>query len=109
MPKTLKLTLSKLPFDVMVTGEKTCEYRKPSDWIKSRLLTKDGIHREYDFVKFTNGYGADKPYFVARFVGAFEWKVSPTKTKAYANGLVVDIEKGDFVIKLGEIVERGNL
>jgi hypothetical protein len=36
--KILHLTLSKLPFEVMATGEKTTEYRKPSKWILSVLL-----------------------------------------------------------------------
>ena len=40
----------------MVTGKKTIEYRRPSKWIKDRLVDK-----EYEVVKFVNGYGDDKP------------------------------------------------
>lgn len=56
---TLNLSLHKLPFDVMLTGEKDKEYRKPSKWIVSRLYNKDGTLKKYDVVKFVNGYGHD--------------------------------------------------
>ncbi len=52
--RILHLTLSKMPFEVMVTGEKSTEYREPSKWILSRLQGKD-----YDLIKFVNGYGSD--------------------------------------------------
>ena len=48
---TLKLSINKKAFDVMVTGEKTEEFRDESKWIMSRLK------KDYDFVQFTNGYG----------------------------------------------------
>jgi hypothetical protein len=67
--KTLHLTLHKAAFDVMVTGEKKLEFRTPSKWINSRLFNKDGTKKHYDYIKFTNGYGSDKPYFVCEFKG----------------------------------------
>ena len=60
--KILKLTLSKLPFDVTVTGEKTIEYRKPSKWILSRLKGK-----HYRKIWFTNGYGKTRPFLEVDF------------------------------------------
>lgn len=62
--KTLHLTLSKTPFDLMVKGKKKKEYRKPSRWVFSRLHQKT-----YDYVKFANGYGPDKPYFICEYKG----------------------------------------
>ena len=105
--KTLHLTLSKKPFEVMVTGEKPEEFRKPSDWIESRLFNKDGSKKEYDLVKFVNGYGADKPYFSAIYGGFFPSIIN--KTVQYSNGLKVDVEPGDYVLMLGDIIETGNL
>jgi hypothetical protein len=105
MKNTLTLALKKLPFDVMVTGEKSREYRKPSKWIKSRLY-KHGAKREYEFIKFVNGYGAHRPYFVCEFLYFF--KSSEIENIQFSNGLVVDVERGDFVIALGEIIEKSD-
>lgn len=101
--KILHLTLKKEWFDIMVTGEKTLEFRKPTDWINSRLLGN-----KYDIVKFTNGYGADKPYFIAKFIG-FATAKAVFDTCTYSNGLSVRVEAGDKIINIGEIIERGNL
>lgn len=95
--KTLKLTLSKLPFEVMKTGEKIIEYRRPSKWIKSRLLGK-----KYDAVEFVNGYGKDKPRFIVRYCG---FEVAEKKeVLEFSNGLVVNVETGDFKIYLGHFL-----
>ena len=102
MSKTLHLTLSKLPFEVMVTDEKSIEFRVASDWIKSRLIGK-----EYDYIKFVNGYGNDKPYFVAVYGG---WCYAKRNFKnRYSNGLTVDVNKGMIMISVGEIIEKGNM
>ena len=37
---TLKLVISKKPFDVMITGEKLEEFHVPSKWIESCLFDK---------------------------------------------------------------------
>lgn len=117
--KVLHLTLSKAPFEVMVTGEKKQEFRKPSKWIESRLVHKYFerllnenrlvTSKEYDLVKFTNGYGAHRPYFIAEY--KFFKRHSPffeEFKKVYSNGLEVHIESGDYIIHLGEILEIGN-
>lgn len=109
--RVLRLTLCIKPFEVMVTGEKKVEYRKPSPWIKSRLFsrTKTGIKfKTYDVVYFTNGYGKHRPYFIAEF--SFFTNISHVskKQEIYSNGLVVDIENGDFIIGIGQILEIGN-
>jgi hypothetical protein len=54
--KILKLTLQKQPFEVMVTGEKTSEFRRPSYWLMNRLVDKNGNKKHYDYVEFINGY-----------------------------------------------------
>ncbi len=107
--KTLNLTLSKLPFDVMVTGEKVFEYRKDtsSGWMRSRLYNPDSTVKKYDLVRFSHGYGAAKPYFVAEYQGFYIQ--NDIEEVCYTNGLIVTIYKGDFVISLGKIIESGNL
>ena len=110
-PKILHLSIKKEYFEVMVTGEKTFEFRKPSDWNKSRLFEKhktygDELPKKYGYVRFTNGYGNDKPYFTCVFLG-FQ-KAKDNYMKKYSNGETVKIFKGDFIISLGKIVEIGN-
>lgn len=100
--KILHLTLSRMPFEVMVTGEKTIEYREPSKWIMSRLQGK-----EYDLVKFVNGYGNDKPFFVAKYEG-YDIETH-TYSVEFSNGLKVVPKKGTVRIFLGGIVQMGNL
>lgn len=107
--RTLHLSLKKEPFSVMVTGEKQEEFRKNSDWIRSRLFDKDDNERKYDYIKFVNGYGADKPYFICKYEGFMECYLNVSERK-YSNGFsIAGIGKGDFIIYFGEIVERGNL
>ncbi len=102
--KILHLNITHEAFSVMVTGEKTKEYRMPTDWIKSRLL---GVRKtpHYDRVKFTAGYGRNKPYFICIFKG-YEW-ITVWKDIEFSNGLT--ITPGDYYeISLGHIVEVGN-
>lgn len=111
--RVLRLTLKKKPFEVMVTGEKKEEFRKPSIWIHRRLYRemKCGKFlylepREYDLVIFTNGYGNDKPYFIAEMINHGGYSFEETVT--YSNGLTVHITRGTHIIKLGNILEVGN-
>lgn len=100
--RILYLSLKKQPFDVMVTGEKNKEFRSQSEWILSRLRGK-----MYDYVKFVNGYGNDKPYFICEYKG---WKINDTNFRGiYSNGFEVMVDVGAIIIQLGKIVERGNL
>jgi hypothetical protein len=99
--KILYLTLKKPQFQVTFSREKQIEYRKNGDWIKSRLLKKD-----YGFVKFTNGYGLNKPYFICEFLG---WEYSKAGIHKYSNGLKVFVNEGDIAIKLGNIIDSGNI
>ncbi len=101
--KTLHLSLKKLPFDVMNTGEKDKEFRKPSKWITSRLFNKDGTRKHYDVVKCTNGYGDHRPLFVAEYNG-FEILASGIQKHTYSNGFTIDVVAGDIIIKLGKVL-----
>ena len=105
--RTLHLTLSKKPFEVMVTGEKTVEFRKPSKWIESRLVDKNGNWKDFDAIKFTQGYGKGKPYFISEY--DYATNESLNKKYEYSNGLTVFTFVGDFKIHLGKIIEKGNI
>lgn len=107
MSKTLNLTLKKLPFEVMITGEKKIEYRKPSKWIESRLFDKELNIKPYDYIKFSNGYSKNSPYFICLF-GGVGTSITESEIK-YSNGLIVNKEEGDYKIYLGEIIEKGNI
>ncbi len=95
---TLKLSVNKLAFIVMVTGEKTEEYREESKWILSRLK------KDYDFIQITNGFGSDRPVFVAEYLG---YSIVSDVDKVYSNGLSVKGNK--VVIRFGKIIDKRNV
>lgn len=102
----LLLTVQKRWFDLMVTSDKNMEFRKPSEWIKSRLYDSEGNARHYTHIKFINGYGGDKPYFVANFEG---FGTGYDNTYRFSDGSKVIVAKEDFAIFIGQITESGNL
>ena len=108
MEKVLILTLHKLAFDVMVSGEKRMEYRENSKWIRSRLFDSNGMKRDYDFVLFKNGYSKMARSFKCFFFNSY---ISPhSKVVKYSNGLTVNVVGGETIcIVLGKIVEKLNL
>lgn len=106
--KTLYLNVTQQAFDVMVTGEKKFEFRRPSPWITSRIFNKKGEHKLYDVVKVVAGYGNHRPYFIANFKGCFEY-LSETMNVGYSNGLTWKMRTGDIIIMLGEMLEVGNV
>lgn len=105
----LHLTLSRKPFEVMVTGQKVEEFRKNSSWIRSRLFDANSkLEKGYTHIKFVNGYGDDKPYFICEYKGFMECCMD-FKSREYSNGLRVrGMGKGDFIIYCGKILKIGN-
>jgi hypothetical protein len=102
---TLKLTLKKMPFEVMVTGEKKIEFRCPSKWIESRLFDKENSKRNYKFIEFTNGYGKSRPFFKAKYNGFY---VSNNVNELFSNGLEIISNEKTYCIKIGDIIEIKN-
>ncbi len=91
--KILHLSLLKKYFCQILTGQKRIERRPVNKYYKSRLLNKDGSFREYDEIRFINGYGNKRPWMrvefqVAQYDGFF---------------------KREFRILLGEVIEAGNI
>ena len=88
MKKILHLNLYRKYFDAIVNGTKTIEYRDKTDYWKKRIED-----REYDIIKFRNGYAKDAPSMLVEHKGYGE--VIRT-----GNGVGVEYE-----IKLGKIIE----
>ncbi len=104
--KILLLTLKKEPFEVMITGEKNYEIREFTPWILTRLYERNGSRKNYDVVRFSNGYRKDSPYFIAEFKG-FETIFSMQDT--FSNGFHLEFHDERIKINLGVIIEMGNL
>lgn len=99
-PKVLYLVVYKHWFDLMLKGIKKNEYRKKSKWILSRVENK-----EYDLIKFSNGYGKDKKYFFCKYEG---YNISNSSEIITFDEHVINLQPGDVIIKLGKIIEKGN-
>ena len=64
MKKILHLNLYRKYFDAIVNGTKIIEYRDKTDYWKKRI---EG--REYDIIKFRNGYATDAPTMLVEYNG----------------------------------------
>lgn len=60
--KILHLTLKKKWFDMILSGEKTDEYREIKPYWTKRLIPKKHTH-----ICFTNGYGKNRPSFIIKY------------------------------------------
>lgn len=118
--KTLKLTLKKQWFDMILSGEKTEEYRDVKDYWVNRLCVKypksviavgaklmdkhSGQQFDldkFDFVEFTNGYSRKSPRVTLECKG-IEIGIGNPKWGAIANETY-------FIIKLGSGITRQNI
>ena len=80
--KILHLNLFKKYFDEIANGTKTIEYRDKTDYWKKRIE-----HKEYDVIKFRNGYAKNAPTMLVEYKG---WDVN---------------EDGEYELYLGKIIE----
>ena len=85
MNKLLHLNLFRKYFDEIVNGTKTIEYRDRTDYWKKRIE-----HKEYDYIKFRNGYAKNSPTMLVEYKG---WSVN---------------EDGDYELYLGKVIEVNN-
>jgi len=92
----LHLTLKKKWFDMILSRQKKEEYREIKEYWNVRFSKK-----KYDIIKFTNGYGKDKPSFTIELeelligLGLTQWGGVP-------NRIV-------YILRLGNIIEKFNL
>eukprot|EP00747_Dinoflagellata_sp_TGD_P169382 gnl/TRDRNA2_/TRDRNA2_198247_c0_seq1.p1 gnl/TRDRNA2_/TRDRNA2_198247_c0~~gnl/TRDRNA2_/TRDRNA2_198247_c0_seq1.p1 ORF type:complete len:144 (+),score=39.76 gnl/TRDRNA2_/TRDRNA2_198247_c0_seq1:55-486(+) len=105
---TLKLSLKKEAFDVMVSGEKKYEYREKSAWMHSRLWNeKEAAPRQYALVEFKNGRPKTAPTFYVKYLG---FDVVDDVQEHYSNGLQINISGTEhFRLKLGDVTEVHNV
>lgn len=124
--KILELTVTKQWFDMILSGIKLEEYREIKDfWIKRLAICNgnnshektgfyckkalciscikygDGFHeKQFDAIRFTNGYGKSRPSFLIECkginagIGRKEWGAPEDKV---------------FILKLGRILEKQNI
>ena len=87
--KILHLTLHRQWFDLILSGEKTEEYREDKEFWRRRLE-----NQRYDEIHFRNGYARDARWMRVELfdITRGEWGDSPV-----------------FVLKLGRILETQNL
>ena len=64
MTKVLHLNLYRKYFDAIVNGTKVFEYRQKTDYWKKRIE-----NREYDVIKFRNGYAKNAPTMLVEYKG----------------------------------------
>ena len=86
MKKILHLNLYRKYFDAIADGTKVFEYREKTDYWKRRLED-----REYDIIKFRNGYAKDAPTMLVEY-------------KGYDIGFNGICEE-QYIIKLGKVKE----
>lgn len=106
--KVLHLTLKKKWFDMIASGEKKEEYREFKQyWIKrfgyeSESDYETGYYdanmfRLPDVIRFTNGYGKDKPTFD---IEVTDWNVGKSKHPEWGG----NTESIQFIFKLGNVL-----
>lgn len=119
--KTLKTTLKKEWFDLILSGEKKEEYREIKPYWMLRLtycykkgfipckymkcgtndaMCANAFDDSYTHVQFTNGYGNDKPQVTLECKG-----ISIGKGNADLGAPKEDV----FIIKLGKEISRNNI
>ncbi len=104
--RVLVLSVTKQWFDLMITGEKNMEFRKPTNFIKLRLYDKNGKTKEYDYILLMNGYGYHLPYFIAKYEG---FGTGYNNHYTFSDGSQITPAKEDYALFLGEIVHKANI
>lgn len=104
--KVLVLSVTKQWFDLMETGEKTSEFRKPTKFIKDRLFNKDGSAKQYDYILINNGYGYHLPLFIAKYDG---FGTGYNNQYTFSDGSTLNVSHEDYNIFLGKIIYKANI
>lgn len=101
--KTLHLTLKRKWFDMILSGEKTEEYRdiKPFWTKRFKPMLSDFQKSGYTSITFSNGYSKNRPQFEIEFKGIF------IREGVFHWGAEPDFKY--FVLELGEILTTKNI
>lgn len=95
MNKIVSMPIKKKWFDMILRGEKKEEYREHKPYWGKRLFGKNITH-----LKLINGYGKDKPYLIVELRHI---------VLAIGNKELGAPMEHVLILKLGEIIERGNI
>ena len=95
--KILHLTLKKKWYDMIASGQKTCEYREIKPYWKKRLFESNGQMLRFDKIIFRNGYRKDSRVIAFKHHGT--WSGRGILTWGAPFGVSV------YGIELGERVE----
>ena len=94
VPNCLTFNVFEAAFKVMVTGEKTAEYRECTQKFRKQMDSQAA------YIKVVNGYHPNNEAFIAEYLGAEE---QDNINASYSNGLVVEMDKA-IVFKIGRII-----
>ena len=86
MKKVLHLNLYRKYFDQILKKEKTIEYRNITPYWSKRLEGRD-----YDVIKFRNGYAKDAPTMLVEFKGIGKVTFQTTSTYAIDLGEIIEV------------------
>tara|TARA_Y100000389_G_scaffold148682_1_gene147856 strand:+ start:393 stop:857 length:465 start_codon:yes stop_codon:yes gene_type:complete len=99
------MTLKKLPYEVMVTGEKKYEYRDNINYWTSRFYENGEVKKYIKYLTFSHGYKKDRPTFKVEFKGI---EIVDEVNEYYSNGFKVNYpykKNGYYKISLGKIIK----
>ncbi len=97
-PALLNLVLKEKYYTMTGEPGKMYELRKPTKWLLSRLLNKDGTKKKFDGVELCCGYQKNRETKIRDFRG---WAFfTATCSHTLPNGEIIHCEKGDIIIWL---------
>lgn len=97
--KITTLVLKYEPFDVMITGEKPNEFRRQSNWIKSRLYDKQGAIK-VTHIKFVRGFTKNANWFIVPVKYILLKQIGKNINIKYSTGFNLTIEAGKLFYEI---------
>jgi hypothetical protein len=97
--KILHMTLKKKWFDLILSGVKTEEYRKIKSYWDTRLS------KEYDIIRFKNGYNKNSPVFdieligIKKGLGNVEWGGSSEVVYILQLGKIHTSSNNEYIVR----------
>ncbi len=96
---TLRLTLKKQWYDMILSGEKKEEYREIKPYWDKRFTPEKMA--DVDRILFVNGYASDAPRFTIEFLGIRVGKPNPKWSYGQ-----LGLEKDFYILSLGNVIKE---
>lgn len=106
--RTIKFAISRKQLQDILHGENFIKMKSQKEWVMSKLYELNGKLKQFDYMLFTNGFGADRAYVILEHMGHKIIDTKPTK-HVFPHGYVVTSNNIDFGMVGGDIVCQGNL